>query len=429
MLTWLVVAGVLAAGLGSLVFSTLTYALRDFSRVRLEDHLERRGARRWLEPTTRNLPDLVFVTAFGRLLMNLLILIGVLDLLRGTDLPVYAEYLVGVTVSGAIALFCSVIAPHAIANHAAERCLARFMRPLHALRVGLHPLIRLLHATDRMVGRAAGADQALDSEEIEQEIEDEILSAVEEGAKEGVVDEQERELIESVIEFRDTTVAQAMTARRDIVALPVTAALGSVRGLIEETGHSRIPVYDGTIDHVIGILYARDLLRHLGEPPERFSIRDAIRPAFMVPETKPIRDLLQDFRARKVHIAIVLDEYGGTAGLVTIEDVLEELVGEISDEHEPVEPSLFHRVSETVAEVDARIPIDQLNALMGLSLPEDQTFETLGGFLGAQANAILEQGAVVERDGVRYLVLSAEPTRIGRVRIEMPAPQPQDIAG
>src|SRR5207245_2820538 len=117
----------------------------------------------------------------------------------------------------------------------------------------------------------------------------------------------------------------------------------------EESGHSRLPVYEGDLDHIQGMLYARDLLHHLGLPPEKFNIRSAMRPAFYVPEIKPLRDLLRDFRQQKIHIAIVLDEYGGTAGLVTIEDVLEELVGEMRDEHEPVEPALLKRMDERKA--------------------------------------------------------------------------------
>src|SRR5262249_29267915 len=184
---------------------------------------------------------------------------------------------------------------------------------------------------------------------------------VEEAAKEGVVDEQEREMIESVIEFRDTTVGQIMTPRPEIIGLEITAQLLEVKKTLEESGHSRIPIYEGTLDRIVGILYARDLIKHLGEPPEKFDIRSAMRTPLYVPKPKPLRDLLNDFRLKKIHIAIVLDEYGGTAGLVTIEDVLEELVGEISDEHEPTEPAMFKRLSDTSAEVDARLYLDELN--------------------------------------------------------------------
>src|SRR5581483_5798662 len=126
-----------------------------------------------------------------------------------------------------------------------------------------------------------------------------------------------------------------------------------------------IPVYDGTLDHIVGILYARDLIKYVGEPPELFDIRGPMRPAFYVPETKPVRDLLSDFRLQKVHLAIVLDEYGGTTGLVTIEDIFEQLVGDISDEHEAAEPALLKRINDLSWEADARVPIDEINRVLG----------------------------------------------------------------
>jgi CBS domain containing-hemolysin-like protein len=144
-----------------------------------------------------------------------------------------------------------------------------------------------------------------------------------------------------------------------------------------------------------------------------------MRPAFFVPETKPLSDLLHDFRLQKIHIAIVLDEYGGTAGLVTIEDVLEELVGDISDEHEPVEPAMFNRIDDHNMEADARIYIDELNRLAGLNLPEDAGYDTLGGFVSTTLGRIPEAGAEFQYDGAKFIVLDAEPQRVKRVKIEL----------
>jgi CBS domain containing-hemolysin-like protein len=144
-----------------------------------------------------------------------------------------------------------------------------------------------------------------------------------------------------------------------------------------------------------------------------------MRPAFFVPETKLLRHLLSDFRAQKVHIAVVLDEYGSTAGLITIEDILEELVGEISDEHEPLEPALFKKIDDRNAEADAKISIEQLNRLLPISIPEGSGFETLGGFLISSLSRIPEKGSALELDGVRYTVLDAEPQRVKRVKIEL----------
>jgi CBS domain containing-hemolysin-like protein len=272
-----------------------------------------------------------------------------------------------------------------------------------------------MHGTDDVMRRALGAP----TEQTETEIQDEILSAVEEGEKEGVVDEQEREMIESVIEFRDTAAGHIMTPRQDIAAVPVDASLDQVKEAMDESRHSRIPVYEESLDHIVGILHARDLIPLLGQPNPQFDIRALMRPTIYVPETKPLSDLLSDFRHQKVHLAIVLDEYGSTAGVVTIEDVLEELVGEIADEHDTGEPAMLKRLDDKTVDADARIRIEDLNRLAGLNLPEDAGYETLAGFLSTSLARIPEKGAVYEHDQVRYTILDAEPHRVKRVKIEI----------
>jgi putative hemolysin len=276
-----------------------------------------------------------------------------------------------------------------------------------------------MHSIDSAVASVTDVSGNSPTEQAEQEIQEEILSVVEEGEKEGIVDKQERVMIESVIQFRDTTVGQVMTARTDVVGLAIGSTLPQVREVVEESGHSRIPVYEGSLDHIIGILYARDMIKHLGLPPARFDIRSAMRPAFYVPETKPLKDLLQDFRLQKVHMAIVLDEYGGTAGLVSIEDVLEELVGDISDEHEPQEPAMIRRLDEHTVEVDARVRIDELNRNLSVNLPEDAGYETVGGFISATLGRIPQNGTTFEHPGMKFTILDAEPQVVNRVKIEL----------
>jgi putative hemolysin len=419
---WLVIAAVAAATVLSLLFSTLTYSLRDFSRARLESALERRNKLEYLDPTVDHASDLIFVTAVGRLFSNILILIGVLHLLNYTDYRLGIQYLFAVLITALIHLFFNVAVPHAISRHAAEPTIVLFIRFLHGLRLAMWPVTAVMHAVDRLVSRAATSSTPQEQEAIEEEIENEILSAVEEGEKEGVVDEEEREMIESVIAFHDTTVGQIMTPRPEIFAFDAGATLETVKAKIAESGHSRIPVYQGKVDQIVGVLYARDLLKLLGEPPEKFRMKDFLRPAFFVPETKPLPDLLRDFRLQKVHIAIVSDEYGGTAGLVTIEDIFEELVGDVSDEHEPEEPAMIQRIDDITAEADARTYLDELNRVLGLNLPEDAGYDTLGGFVTTTAGKIPPTGTTFEHGGVKYTVIDAEPQKVNRVRIEM-APQ------
>ena len=414
-----VILGILAASLATLFFSTLTYTLRDYSRARLDQHLRRRGREAWLEPTVGHDTELVYITAAGRALANVLLVILTVLLFQGHPRNHWARFSLIVLVSALLNLIFSVAVPTALARYAGEPLLASCVRPLHALRIAMLPLIRVMSAVDRLVRRAVGKQSDDDPDLIEKD----LLSVVEEGEKEGVVDTQERQMIESVIEFRDTEAGQIMTSRPEIVALEIGAGLDEVKRSIEDSGHSRLPVYDSNLDHIVGILYARDLLKHLGLPPQQFDMRSAMRPAVFVPESKLLRDLLKEFRAQKVHIAIVLDEYGGTAGLVTIEDILEELVGDISDEHEPQGAAMLRRIDNTTFEADARIYLGDLNRRTALSLPEDAGYDTLGGYVSNALGRIPQKGATFESDGVRFTVMDAEPQRVKRVRLEL-LPQP-----
>jgi len=416
-MSFLLALAIVISVLASLFFSTLSYALRDYSRARLGDYLDVRGKSRLLEPIVEHTTDLIFVTAMSRLVMNVVVLLCILRVFENPARSWYVHYLLATAVTVVITLFCSVAIPHAVAEHASEALIGTFAGFLLVIRVAFTPITKIMHGIDSLVANMAGADNAIEPQQIEQE----ILDVVKEGQKEGVVDQQERDMIVSVIEFRDTQVGQIMTARPEIVALELHAKLDEVKRTLEESGHSRIPVYDGSLDHVAGILYARDLLKHLGLPPDQFNIRSAIRAAVFVPETKPLRDLLREFRQQKVHIAIVADEYGGTAGLVTIEDILEELVGEISDEHEPISPSMFKKLDDRTADVDARMYINDVNRILDLNLPEDAGYETLGGFVSVTMGRIPPLGASFEHEGVRYTITSAEPQKINRVKIELPA--------
>jgi len=349
---WLIAAGLALSALASLMFSTVSYALRDLSRPRLAEALARKDRSQYLDPTMDHAGELIFLTAVGRMLANMFVLLTALWLTGALGYGSVARYTVSAAIAGLVMLFLSVALPTAVANHAGPNIVATHVVPLHLMRRVLSPLTELMHLLDDVVKRATGTTMVVEPADA---IHEEILSAVEEGEKEGLVGEEEREMIESVIQFRATTAGQIMTPRPEVIALDVGATLQQVKQTLEESGHSRIPVYQGTVDHVVGILYARDLLKFLGQATLKFDIRSAMRPAYFVPEVKPLRDLLHDFRVQKVHIAIVLDEYGGTSGLVTIEDVLEELVGDISDEHEPLEPAMFKRLGDNLAEAAARL--------------------------------------------------------------------------
>ncbi|HEV8378671.1 MAG TPA: hemolysin family protein [Tepidisphaeraceae bacterium] len=420
----LILAGILLSTLLTLFFSTLVYALRDYSRAKLEDYLAKYGRSELLEKTVDCSRELIFITAVCRLVANVFIVAFSLRLFEYITFRISSRYLGAIIVSTLLTFIFSTAIPTALARYVGEPMIAIFARALHTLRYILFPLVNLMHLTERLILRMVGNKSEPEPEQIEKD----ILSVVEDGEKEGVVDTTERKMIESVIEFRDARAGQVMTTRPEVVGIELGATLEEVKHTLDQSGHSRLPVYDGTLDHIVGILYARDLLKHLGLPPEQFDMRSAMRPAIFVPETKPLRDLLREFRIQRVHIAIVLDEYGGTAGLVTIEDILEELVGEISDEHPPHSTTMMKKVSDNAYEVDAALDIDQINRTIGLNLPEDAGYETLGGFVSVMLGRIPQKGTTFEHNGVRYTILDAEPQRVKRLKIEL-LPQPAEAAG
>ena len=216
-----------------------------------------------------------------------------------------------------------------------------------------------------------------------------------------------------------------MTPRTDIEGIELTDDLAAIREFISKAGHSRIPVYEGNLDNITGILYVKDLVTYLGEEVEAFDLSAHLRPPVLIPETKPVRELLSEFQLNEVHLAIVVDEYGGTAGLVTIEDLLEEIVGEIHDEHEPEddeEPGMTS-IDETHAEVDGRFPVDDINEQLGLELPEDADFDTIGGFVLATLGRVPTIGDSFESHNARFTTLAASPTQVERIGIELLTPE------
>lgn len=246
--------------------------------------------------------------------------------------------------------------------------------------------------------------------------EEELRMLVNVGEEEGLIEPDEREMIEGIFSFGDTHVREVMIPRVDIVCLEDTATVDDALDRIEARGHSRIPVYHESIDQIVGILYAKDLLPWMRAGRRDLSLTALLRAAHFVPETMKVDALLKDLQARKVHLAIVVDEYGGTAGLVTIEDVLEEIVGEIQDEYD-VELPPVQVVGNGELIVDARVLIDDINDLTGLSLVSEES-DRIGGVVFERLGRVPQQGDEVEAaDGVTIRVLSVEGLRPRRLRI------------
>ncbi|MFW6154450.1 MAG: hemolysin family protein [Planctomycetota bacterium] len=407
---WIVLFG---AVLIALLFSIAHYTLRNPSRVRLERAFA--GPRRagWLRQLDEGIDQWLLVTALVRTVMYLLVMLEVVRL-RGVD--GWRGDLIALAVAATLVSVFGIGLPHAWAKYAGESALVMLWPAIRIAAVVCWPITRTLKAMDVPVRRLSGHTEPENGRA--SEVEQEILQLASEGQAEGELDPDELEMITSVIEFHDSRVSEIMTPRTDIRGLAVTASHDECVRTIMEVGHSRIPVYEDTLDSVVGVLYAKDLLGVESDAP--FDLAATMRKPFFVPETKAISDLLEEFRLRKVHMAIVLDEYGGTAGLVTIEDLIEEIVGEITDEFEAPEPEVFQQIDESTFEVDARMYIDDLNDEMPIDLPEEEDYDTVGGFVFSTLGYIPAAGEEFEYDRATFTVLEAEQRRINRIRIFLP---------
>ncbi len=240
----------------------------------------------------------------------------------------------------------------------------------------------------------------------------------------GRLDASQEEMIRSIATLTQTAVKEIMVPRHDIDAVSTEAALGDVIDLIVRSGHSRIPLYEGTLDSVVGVLYARDILRVAADPAAGpIDLKRVARPPFFVPETKKAHELLREFLAKSVHTALVVDEYGGVEGIVTLEDVVEEIVGDIQEEFEPGESPII-KLNETEAIVEGQVSLDELNERLGSALA-GEGFETVGGFALHHLGRVPKAGDAFEAGGVSMEVVSMAGRRVGKVRVRRLAREPQ----
>jgi CBS domain containing-hemolysin-like protein len=245
--------------------------------------------------------------------------------------------------------------------------------------------------------------------------EEDIRSMAEVGHEEGAIEEEEKELIHSIFEFGDTLVREVMVPRPDMACVPMEADLKAVLDLILKRGYSRIPAYREELDNIVGVVYAKDVLRHLHAGKEHVPLDKIMREPFFVPETKRVSELLRDMQRRRVHIAIVTDEYGSVAGLVTIEDLLEEIVGEIADEYDREEPQL-EPVDDTTYRVNGRLTIDDVNDLLDVNLPHDE-WDTVAGLMYNLLGSVPTQGETVSFNDLTFTAEKVQGRRIAKVLI------------
>jgi CBS domain containing-hemolysin-like protein len=280
-------------------------------------------------------------------------------------------------------------------------------------------LVRLLHLPQRLLtfianlllrpfSSAASFRESVTTEE-------NLMDILEDGAKTGLLDRTEHELIESIFQFTETSAREIMIPRTDIIGVDLRMSPSEILDLILEEGFTRMPVYEASLDHIIGVIYAKDVLS-LIQHKNLIILQDIVRPAYIVPETKPISELLREFQLKRLHMAIVVDEFGGTEGIITMEDILEEIVGEIRDEYDE-EESPYELLSDGSILVEAMMNISDFNAFSPISIPESEDYDTIGGFVTKQFGRIPEAGDRISFEHTGIDVIEAEERRVIRVRL------------
>jgi len=398
----------------SAFFSSSEIAMFSLPPHRLESLVEegRRGSQT-LKQLKADPHRLLVTILVGNNLVNIAmssIATGVLALYMGQGEAV-AVATFGIT---ALVLLFGESAPKSYAVENSESWSLRISRPLKLSEYVLLPLIVLFDYLTRIVNKVTGGRSAIETSYVTRE---EIQDMIETGEREGVLDEEEREMLQRTLRFNDTIAKEVMTPRLDMSAISTEATIEEAIEQCVQGSHARLPVYEGSLDNVIGIVHLRDLVRDLNygaAPADDLELEDLIEPTLHVPESKNVDDLLTEMRKERLHMVIVIDEFGTTEGLVTMEDLTEEIVGEILEggEEEPIE-----FVDDNTVVVKGELNIEEVNEALDIDLPEGEEFETIAGFVFNRVGRLVEAGEVVEYDGIDIRVEQVENTRIMKARI------------
>ncbi|SFS36437.1 hemolysin family protein [Halostagnicola kamekurae] len=314
----------------------------------------------------------------------------------------------------AIVLLFGESVPKSYAVENTESWSAKIAKPLKGSEYLLYPLVVLFDYLTRQINRITGSSGAIETPYVTR---DEIQEMIESGEREGVIEEDEHEMLTRIFRFNNTIVKEVMTPRLDMTAVPKDADIDEAIETCIQSGHARVPVYENSLDNVLGVVHIRDLVRDLnyGETRvEDLEIDDLIQPTLHVPESKNVDELLTEMRENRMHMAIVIDEFGTTEGLVTMEDMIEEIVGEILEGGEdlPVE-----MIDDRTVLVRGEVNIEDVNEALDIELPEGEEFETIAGFIFNRAGRLVEEGEELTYEGVRITVEGVENTRIMKARL------------
>jgi CBS domain containing-hemolysin-like protein len=426
------------AVLGRVFFALARSALVNIRRPRLVE-LEQRGvaSARAIQQLTDNSGRFLATAEIGALLSQVTAAAVAADAFTA---PLLERLLaiapispaIAHTVAFAVVVFVTALTlfifgrlvPEAIAVRHTEPIALALVRPMQAFSVLLAPLVRFAVVFSNALSIPFGGQKRESATLV---TEAELKTMVDAGEEEGLIEIEEKEMILSVLDFGDTVAREVMVPRIDIVAIDAATPFQEALAVIVRAGHSRVPVHSGTIDDIVGVLYSKDLLRALAEGRTP-AIETLLRPVTFTPEAKPVNDLLQELQTSRVHMCVVVDEFGGTAGLVTIEDILEEIVGEIQDEFDSEEPKYVALPDGSGYELDAGVHLDDVNELLHSSLSTESS-DTLGGYIYDQLGKVPTPGDVVRADGLLMQVLSVRDRRILKVKVNRaPAEKEGDAA-
>ncbi len=409
--TWLQVIGIAIALILSAFTSAAETALTSISRIKIKNLVEEGDTaaqqieRLFAEPNK-------FLTTI-LVINNVAVIVAstLATLLAISISETWGDLVSTLLIAFIVLIFCE-ITPKTAAVQNPERWARVLVNPVRGAVWLLTPVIWLLSKITSFLVRLFGGQVRRYGPFVTEE---ELRMLVAVGGEEGVIEEEEREMIHSIFELGDRPVREIMVPRIDMVTLEGEDSLEDAVNLIMQGGQSRIPVYEDTIDNIIGVLYAKDLLHHLRQGNLQAKVRDFVRRAYFVPESKKLDDLLHELQHQRIHMAIVVDEYGSVAGLVTIEDLVEEIIGDIQDEYDK-EELLYEQISDHEYIIDAKISIEDFNELLGTKLT-DQDYDTLGGFVYTQLDKVPSVGDVVTYDDLTLTVLSTRGRRITKVKV------------
>lgn len=419
---WIGVAVVIVTFCWIAYVSVIGEALHGYALSLLFDAIpeEDEATQRKFEKLCRDDDEFIQVAETGRIIGFVLHFTGWVMIImpEGVEFELMHLFVAGI-LSIVSLLVCVVIVPPLLLRHREEAALLVLLPFFSRLALMFKPFTIISRSVGRMGARIEGVDV---DETPQESFEEDLADSLEEAEREGVLDEEEREMIQKVVELGQTPASRAMIPRTDMICVEVEEGIAGALELAVSRGHSRVPVYEGDRDHIIGVFYTRDLVPSWNDASRRPSrLRDIIRPARFWPANKALDDLLREMRADRLKIAILTDEHGGTAGMITLEDILEEIVGDIQDEYDDGEVERAHRAilpfHKDEAEADGDVDLDEINRVLDLDLPEGPEYNSVGGLILHHLGRLGQQGDEVEIGDLKLTVIDADEKRIKRVRI------------